>query len=206
MPPPEGSKARRTHDTLLEAMEQRLQLGGWEAATSTAVAEAAGVSVGTFYGYFSDRDDALAALFERRLDGLVGALGRTLSADALLDDGLASVLASTFGLVLDEYAEHAATYRAALVQLPSSPRIRDVYWRAHREIETMLITFLTRAQTAGMVRPADPVVLARTVLVVVQGANNPLLLSEPRSRRTRAIAEEVVGMLHHLFAPRGTAT
>ncbi len=180
-------------------MERRLDEGGWEAATSTAVAAEAGVSVGTFYSYFSDRDDALAALFARRLVELLRAVQETLSTDALLDDGLEAVLERTVAIVLDAFRGHAATYRAALVQLPSSPAIRTVYWEAHRETEMVLTTFIRRAQEAGKVRDAEPVVLARTLLIVVQGANNPLLTAPAPDAASRTIVGEIVEMLNHLL-------
>lgn len=200
-PAPEpGTKARRTHDALLEAMERRLDAGGYPAATTTAVAAEAGVSTGTFYTYFDDRDEALAALFARRLDELIGAVDATLDTDALLDHGLEALLDRTLDTVLSAYGRHAATFRAALLQLPSSPAIRAIYWDRHRVSEELVTTFLRRAQAAGMVCDADPRVLARTLLVIVQGTNTPVLLARPRDRSTRRIRAELVRTLVALLA------
>ncbi len=198
--PPPGTKARRTHDRLLEAMERLLARGGYPAATSTQVAAEAGVSSGTFYTYFPDREAALAALFARRLHELVTAVAEVLTLEALLDDGLRAVLARAVDVVLRHYRGHAPAFRAALVQLPSSPAIRDVYWAAHERSEELLVSFVRRAQAAGRVRAGDPVIMARTLLVVIQGANNPLLLTDPRSRRTRAIERHLVDLLVALLA------
>lgn len=200
-PPPAGTKARRTHDALLGAVERLLGRGGYPAATTTAVAAEAGVSAGTFYRYFDDREDALAALFDRRLGELLEAVAAVLTADALLDDGLAAVLRRALDVTVGEYRDHAPTFRAALTQLPSSPAIREVYWRRYAETEAVLVTFLRRAQAAGSVRDADPAVLAATLLVVVQGANTPVLLARPRSRRTRAVLDELHRLLVAVASP-----
>ena len=194
-PPDAGTKARRTHDALLDAMERLLDEGGYPAATSTAVATEAGLSVGTFYAYFADRDEALAALFARRLDGLIGTVDAALTTDALLDDGLEVVLERVLDVVLDGYGRHASAFRAALVQLPSSPPIAAVYWDRHRRSAELIATFLRRAQAAGAVRDGDADVLAQALLVLMQGTNTPVLLAQPRARRTRAIRAELVRTL-----------
>lgn len=199
-PPPPGTKGRRTHDALLDALERLLATGGYPAATSTSVAAEAGVSTGTFYTYFDDRHAALTAAFARRLRRLVTAVEAELTIESVLDEGLHPVLERAVEAVLAEYRQHAATYRAALAQLPSSAALRETYWRAHEVSERTLTTFLRRAQAAGRVREqADPRILALTLLVVVQGANNPLLLAEPDSTQTRAIRGELTALLIHLL-------
>ena len=199
-PPPLGTKGRRTHDALLDALERCLAAGGYPAATSTAVAAEAGVSTGTFDTYFEDRHAALAAAFARRLRRLIDVVEAELTIEAVLDDGLQPVLERAVDAVLAEYRRHAATYRAALAQLPSSASLRETYWRAHELSERTLTTFLRRAQAAGRVREqADPRILALTLLVVVQGANNPLLLTDPDDAQTRAIRGELTALLTHLL-------
>ena len=199
-PPAAGTKARRTHDRLLDATETLLGQGGYPAATSTAVAAAAGVSVGTFYTYFSDREHALAALFAARLDELIEAVGRALRLETLLDEGLGALVTGLVRVVVDGYDRHAATFRAALVQLPSSPIVRTVYWERHQRSEDVVTAFLRRAQQAGKVAVRDPAVMARSLLVLVQGLNTPLVLGRPGDEQ-RALTEEVVRALVGMLRP-----
>jgi AcrR family transcriptional regulator len=51
---------------LLEAAEEVVAERGLEATSIAAIAERAGVAVGTLYNYFPDRDALLAALFDLR--------------------------------------------------------------------------------------------------------------------------------------------
>lgn len=198
--PASGSKARRTYERLLDATERRLAAGGYAAATTAAIAQEAGVSTGTFYTYFDDREQILAAAFARRLSALLERVRAQLDPGALLDEGLEEVLRRAVDAVLDEYRRHAATYRAAIAQVPASEQLREVYWTAHRETEEVVSTFLRRAQAAGQARQdADPSVLALALIVVVQGANNPLLLAQPDAASTGAIIDELVAMLVHLL-------
>lgn len=56
---------------LLEAAEEVAAQRGLEATSIAAIAERAGVAVGTLYNYFPDRDAMLAALFKLRRSELV---------------------------------------------------------------------------------------------------------------------------------------
>src|SRR5690348_16401650 len=64
---PKQSRSRATVGAILEAMIRVLDQEGYEAATTTRVAEVAGVSIGTLYQYFSNRDAILDALQDREL-------------------------------------------------------------------------------------------------------------------------------------------
>jgi AcrR family transcriptional regulator len=58
---PSQSRSHKTVDFILKAVAQVLEQGGESALTTTSVAERAGVSIGTLYQYFSDRDALLVA-------------------------------------------------------------------------------------------------------------------------------------------------
>lgn len=195
------SRSARTRAALLEATERCLARGGYPGATTTAIAAEAGVAAGTFYVHFDDREDVLAQLFALRLRQLLDDVQDVLAIDALVTDGLEALLDDALDVVLDTYRDHAATFRAALVQLPSSPEIRRVYWQAHGEIRDALVDFLRRGQSRGHIRDRDPEVLAETLLVVVQGANNPQLLTDPAADATRAVVAELSRLLRCLLAP-----
>lgn len=53
-------------DAILDAAEEVAVERGVDAASCAAIAERAGVAVGTLYNYFPDRDGLLAALFKAR--------------------------------------------------------------------------------------------------------------------------------------------
>lgn len=56
---------------ILEAAEEVASQRGLEATSTAAIAERAGVAVGTLYNYFPDRDALITALFKLRRDELV---------------------------------------------------------------------------------------------------------------------------------------
>ncbi len=111
-PPPRKSprqaRAQATRDAILEATVLVLDREGLDAATTTRIAEVAGVSVGSLYQYFAHRDAILTALQEREFER-AAALMQEILADGNLQRspreivtavvrGLASLYASAPGL------------------------------------------------------------------------------------------------------------
>ena len=63
---PRQARANATVDAILTAALQLLESDGVEHLTTNRVAERAGVSIGTVYQYFADKQEILAALAQRR--------------------------------------------------------------------------------------------------------------------------------------------
>jgi AcrR family transcriptional regulator len=66
---PRQSRSRATWDAILEAAAQVLERDGPGGFTTTSVAERAGVSIGTLYQYFPDKQAILLAAAERAVSG-----------------------------------------------------------------------------------------------------------------------------------------
>lgn len=80
MPTPRAKRPRRqakqgralaTVDAILEAAARILVAQGYAGASTNRLAEAAGVSIGTLYEYFANREQIFDALIRRELDALV---------------------------------------------------------------------------------------------------------------------------------------
>jgi AcrR family transcriptional regulator len=71
-----------TEQAILEAAEARFAEAGVHAARMDEIAAVAGVSVGTLYNHFRDRDALLAGLVEERRSRLIGAIDAAVAAGA----------------------------------------------------------------------------------------------------------------------------
>ncbi len=65
---PRQARSQATVSAVLEATVQVLEREGVDAATTTRIAEVAGVSIGTLYQYFSHRDAIFNALQDREFE------------------------------------------------------------------------------------------------------------------------------------------
>ncbi len=67
-------RARETVEAVLEAAARVLPESGYARATTNRIAEAAGVSVGTLYEYFANKEEVFDALIQRQLEAIVSAI------------------------------------------------------------------------------------------------------------------------------------
>jgi AcrR family transcriptional regulator len=66
--PPQQSRSRATVSAILDATIRIFDRENFEAASTTHIAEVAGISIGTLYQYFADRNAILDALQDRELE------------------------------------------------------------------------------------------------------------------------------------------
>ena len=66
--PPKQRRAQRTVDTVLDAVVRLLKREGFSAVTTNRIAEVAGVSIGSVYQYFADKQAIFVALHQRHID------------------------------------------------------------------------------------------------------------------------------------------
>jgi AcrR family transcriptional regulator len=71
---PVQARSAATIETLHTAAIQVLTREGLSRCTTTRIAERAGMSVGSLYQYYPNRDALLAAVLEKHLDGIAGAV------------------------------------------------------------------------------------------------------------------------------------
>jgi AcrR family transcriptional regulator len=78
---PRQARAGETVELILEATAQILEAGGLPAFTTNAVAERAGVSIGTLYQYFADKNAILLALARQQMTVGLASIGRALQGE-----------------------------------------------------------------------------------------------------------------------------
>lgn len=108
---PRQRRAMRTRASLLDAARREFSERGHAGATSKTIAERAGVSVGSLYQYFSDKDQILREIARARAELIagetLGALGRSL-AGAEGDDPVSDVrqkLRAVVQVVVDQHRD-----------------------------------------------------------------------------------------------------
>ena len=83
---PKQQRSKVTVSAILDATVRVLEQEGNDAATTSRIAEVAGVSVGTLYQYFANRDAILDALQDREFDRASEMMGRILGRGAYATD------------------------------------------------------------------------------------------------------------------------
>ena len=136
---PTQNRSRVTVDAIFEATIQVLLKGGMQGLTTTRVAERAGVSVGTMYQYFPNKQALVYALNERYLDALAARI------EAICDAQSGAPLEQMIDALIDTYwtakTERADVTRAlyrSVVELDNAAVVHHFAARVDRATEAML--------------------------------------------------------------------
>ncbi|MGH7435062.1 MAG: TetR/AcrR family transcriptional regulator, partial [Polyangiaceae bacterium] len=97
------------------ATVQILDREGLDAATTTRIAEAAGVSIGSLYQYFSHRDAVLKALQEREFERTLAMMQRVL-ADVHLEDAPEQTVLDVLRSLAELYMESPGLHRVLAIE------------------------------------------------------------------------------------------
>ncbi len=173
---PVTERSRRTHADLARATHDEVARSG--TVHADAIAAAAGVSTATFYAYFESHDDALAAALDISLRAVVGVAERLFHIEALIENGISAVIDDLVSQTHEVFRSESLVMRAALARLSLHQPTREVY-RAH---EARSLDHLTRqielGQKAGILRDGPSDRRATSLLIVLQGIHNPLLIKK----------------------------
>ncbi|MGN3965265.1 TetR/AcrR family transcriptional regulator [Burkholderia gladioli] len=157
---PVQRRSAATVEALVEAAARILEREGPDAYTTNAVAARAGVSIGSLYQYFPNRDALTAALIERETGALLADFDRAIE----LPD-CASILAAMVRAAVAHQLRRPALARLIDVEERRLPVEGRVGYVAARGLEAIAIAF--GKPDAPLL--AAPEVAARDVLAMVRG-------------------------------------
>lgn len=189
---PRQARSRETVDALVEAAAQVFERHGYAAGTTNRIAERAGVSIGSLYQYFPNKDALLFALVERHVAegaALLGPLALSLQEEPPpLRKGLERIVSAMVAL----HAEHPALHRVLFEEAPRPPELR-------RRLDALL-TGAAAAVAAWLrvapgARVADPELAAELVVQVTESVTHNLLIHPSPGREPERYAAETVALL-----------
>ncbi len=193
--PRQARAVRRVHD-ILDAAMTVLVLEGAETFSSNRVAEQAGVSVGSVYKYFANKDRILAGIVER---GLLGS-------EQTIRDGLVRAVEED----LHEVAVQVMCRLVADLE-PFRPLFRELFCGApllrSPSVQTLTVDRLVDAVRATLLHPVGPYRPTRgeaTLFVAVNGCVFAFLrwiVDAPSQISRQAFAESVADILATSLEP-----
>lgn len=163
---PVQDRSSATVDALLEATAQILLSHGYDRASTNEIARRAGVSIGSLYQYF-DNKEALVAELARRHFGHFGAL--VVEHMQPLAGGEVDLRAVVTQLIGALVAAHRLNPRLSQVLEAEVPRVGElrVIEELGRRSEVLLAERL--AALRHQLRPANPVLAAQITVRAVSG-------------------------------------
>ncbi|MGC7101028.1 TetR/AcrR family transcriptional regulator [Amycolatopsis lurida] len=191
---PSQQRSRFTYEVILQAAARVFDAEGM-AATTNRIAERAGVSVGSLYQYFPDKQALLHELASRHLDHAETAFADALDRIRTTRPALETVVAELVTLAARENAPFAKAHQ---VMREHTPRTRDIERRFRRLVDLVvdgLVDYLDppprlREETRLRVRLIVAGLDSQIHQIVLDGTS-----AEERAARTRLVIEQTVPVI-----------
>ena len=196
---PLQARSRDTVDVILKAAARLLAAKGYAATTTNHIAEHAGVSIGSLYEYFPNKDALLVALMDDHLREGETIMAQAAGAMMPYGDDVESVVQGFVRAMVDFHARDGALHRVLFEEAPLPPRIRrrlsDLEQRVTDWVEAWL-----RAHPGATKR--DPTLAAAVVVQTVEGLTHKLVVyGEPGDDMDVYLREMVTLVTAYLAAP-----
>jgi AcrR family transcriptional regulator len=196
---PKQARSGATVEAILEAAAQVFERQGYAAGTTNRIAKRAGVSIGSLYQYFPNKDAILVALVHRHLAEGMAALQphlRRLSGGALFDDVLPDIVHAMVAL----HALAPGLHRVLFEETQLPPALRAEL----DELEDRLVELAADALAADPCSPpVDPRLSARVAIGAIEGLTHRLVLRPPPGIGPQAIAGEITEVVRAYVHVRG---
>ena len=179
---PLQERSRRTVERILDAAARIFHEQGYAGATTNDIADEAGVSVGSLYQYFPNKDAILVELTRRHIEqatrGLADVLQRVDPAD-----GFDHILRVVVDFLVEQH-QHDRLHVLVAHTAPRTQEIGEALDRARSHLVDLAADLLASTITDRRHRALT----ARMVVSVVDSAVHDVIIRQPRGRtRTAAI-------------------
>jgi AcrR family transcriptional regulator len=187
---PRQERSRLTVEAILDAAARVFERHGYAAGTTNRIAERAGVSIGSLYQYFPNKDAILVALVERHLDEGTAVAGPVLAALAAQRPPVEVAMRRLVEAMVALHRERPALHRVLFEEAPRPPALR-------RRLEALEGAAVAAVEAYLRERDdvrRDPGIAARMVVRVVETVTHELTL-RPGDVAVATYVEETVVLL-----------
>jgi AcrR family transcriptional regulator len=187
---PRQARSRETVTAILDATAQVLYRHGFDGLSTNHVATAAGVSIGSLYQYFPNKDALVAAVIERHVEQMHAAIVAELGRVAALP--VPGAVRAMVELLIRAHLVAPELHRVLIEQVPRARWIARL-----RQIERTLHAAVVAALTARRAELAigDPDLAAFMLVAILEAIVQRALLFQPERLREPALIEEATVLI-----------
>jgi AcrR family transcriptional regulator len=189
---PRQERARDTVEAIVEAAAQVFERHGYAAGTTNRIAERAGVSIGSLYQYFPNKDALVVELSRRHIAQLEAAAWPALRALVEyvppLRDGLTAIVLGTVEL----HRQSPGLQRVLFEETPRSDEIRKLMIDFFERASGLIGDYLA---ACPQVRVEDTRLAGRMVAVVVDEVTHGAIIHPVNGDDPQVYARETITML-----------
>jgi len=193
---PKQARAQATVEAILTATAEAMVELGYERATTNAIARRAGVSIGSLYQYFPNKEALFTALCERHMTQMTQLL--IAECASLRERPLDEAIRTLVKALLRAHAVAPALHRVFIEQVPRITGLERI-----QQVDRLLIEVIRSelAQREERLRPRDLDMAVFILVHSVQAVTHAAILERPDALADDALADEITVLaLRYLLA------
>jgi AcrR family transcriptional regulator len=188
---PKQPRAVETQARILEAAARVFCRHGYAAGTTNRIAAAAGMSIGSLYQYFPNKDAILVALMRKHV-----AEGTQRVLAVLDDDGLPPALDGRVAAFVDAALDsHAHDRRLHQVLFEEAPRPRPLLDHLRQTEEELVALIAALLRDDPEVTVPDPAVAARVAIATIESVVHRFVSAQGSNFDSSTLRGELIRMV-----------
>lgn len=189
---PRQDRARETVGAILMAAAEMFANQGYPGATTNKIAERAGVSIGSLYQYFPNKDAILAGLMEQHLKGVRSVIEQSLAELEDPSTGIEQGIRSLFVRLTELHGADPTLTKALSEQVSHLPPLEQFH-RKGEETYTLRVEQVLAARPE--VRSGDHFLMAHIVVQISERLTRWMVHDAPHSLDSQAAIDEAVRLV-----------
>ncbi len=189
---PVQRRSTATVEAIVEAAAQVFERHGYASGTTNRIAERAGVSIGTLYQYFPNKDAILIALTERHLDEGIALLGPLLRDLVEHPPPVRVGVRRLLDGLLELHRHQPALHRVLFEEAPRPPALRRRLDAVTERATGAVARYLAARPEVTV---PDPAVAAALVVAVLEATTHGLAIHPRAGLETDAHVRAAATML-----------
>ncbi len=196
---PRQRRSRQTVDAILDAAARVFSQRGYAGGTTNHIAAAAGVSVGSLYDYFPNKDAILVALVERQLATMVDRVQDHLRSARESAGSLEGLLRRFVVAMLSVHETQPDLYHAVSAEAPHPPELHACVLQMEESLAHALEVLLLESDEVAL---ADSDTAAHLVVQTSEALTHRFVHQGIHDVTRERFIDEAVRLLHaYLTAP-----
>jgi AcrR family transcriptional regulator len=187
---PRQDRARTTVEAILEATARLLVQRGFDQLTTNAVAEQAGVSIGSLYQYFPNKEALVADLIERHVEERRATMAAELGRVATLPAREATRL--MIDSIMAAHRVNPELHRVLIEQVPRIGRLARLQELAQKTRDLLASILAARRKELAI---DDPALAAFVLQSAIEGIFQRAVVYHPERMQDPRLREEVTRLV-----------
>ena len=190
---PRQRRSRETVDAILDAGARVFAKRGFAAGTTNRIAEVAGVSIGSLYEYFPNKEAILVALAERGLQQMLSDVESLLASARARSEAPEALLRSFVTAMLEVHERDSELHRIVFSEAPHPPELHTCVLRMEETLAHTVEELLCRSEELDL---PDSDTTAHLIIQTTEALTHRFVHHGIHDLPRDDFIDEVVALLH----------